>query len=77
MGDLGRGLSSVAPPPGDNGNWKDGTSYPSDMRIQSKPEFLDEPYDKADLESLYQPPPPEKAEDAATTVADKQALSVG
>ena len=71
MGDLGRGWSSVAPPPGDNGNWKDGTAYPTNMRIRSKPDFLDDPFDSADYERLYQPPKPETAAEASQLMANK------
>jgi hypothetical protein len=40
-GDLGRGYSSVAPPPGDNGNWKNATFYPPDMKVKPRIDFLD------------------------------------
>ena len=68
---MGRGLSSVAPLPGDNGNWKDGTAYPTDRRSQSKSDFLDDPFDPADFERLYQPPKPETAAEASQQMADK------
>ena len=60
LGDLGPGLSSVSPPPGDVGKWNVANIYPKAVREK----FLnDRPFNPDDLDN-FKPPKPEQAADA-------------
>ena len=71
VGDLGPGLSSHRPPPGDLGRWGRKNAYPDQVKRQ----FLGGDFDGTDPERTYEPPKPEQAKDAvrrmATTFHDR------